>query len=193
MHVVEDLILCMAVPSAGDACDLQVEQTKCIRWEQLLFPQVRHPVSPSSVKIERSHTFGQILWSFCKVSIAPAVEKPIYAPMNELRKYRFSPGNETGHGTNCLASPTSMLEIRTRMIFSLNASLKSWSDGNPSGHKGSFAPHTSSGIAQSGFFQGTVRRQLPRKQGHLPVEIIIQHVVLGFKAAVKVVRSRSAM
>ena len=75
MHVVEDLILCMAVPFAGDACDLQIEQSKCIRWEQLLFPQVRHPVSPSSVKIERSHTFGQILWSFCKVSIAPAVEK----------------------------------------------------------------------------------------------------------------------
>lgn len=73
--VVEDLILCMTVPPAGDACGLQVEQTKCIRWEQLLFPQVRHPVSPSSVKIERSHTFGQILWSFCKVSIAPAVEK----------------------------------------------------------------------------------------------------------------------
>lgn len=75
MHVVEDLILCMAVPSAGDACNLQVEQTKCIRWEQLLFPQVRHPVSPSSVKIERSHTFGQILGSFCKIAIAPAVEK----------------------------------------------------------------------------------------------------------------------
>ena len=75
MHVVEDLILCMAVPSAGDACDLQIEQTNCVRWEQLLFPQVRHPVSPSSAKIERSHTFGQILWSFCKVSIAPAVEK----------------------------------------------------------------------------------------------------------------------
>ena len=35
------------------------------------------------------------------------------------------------------------------------------------------------------FFQGTVRRQLPRKQGHLPVEIIIQHVILGLKAAVK--------
>ena len=35
------------------------------------------------------------------------------------------------------------------------------------------------------FFQGTVRRQLPRKQGHLPVEIVIQHIVLGFKAAVK--------
>ena len=35
------------------------------------------------------------------------------------------------------------------------------------------------------FFQGTVCRQLPRKQGHLPVEIIIQHVILGFKTAVK--------
>lgn len=35
MHVVEDLILCMAVPSAGDACNLQIEQAKCIRWEQL--------------------------------------------------------------------------------------------------------------------------------------------------------------
>ena len=46
MHLVEDLILCMAVPSAGDACNLQIEQAKCIRWEQLLFPQVRHPVSP---------------------------------------------------------------------------------------------------------------------------------------------------
>ena len=52
MHLVEDLILCMAVPSAGDTCNLQIEQSKCIRWEQLLFPQVRHPVSPSSVKIE---------------------------------------------------------------------------------------------------------------------------------------------
>ena len=39
MHVVEDLILCMAVPSAGDTCNLQIEQAKCIRWEQLLFPQ----------------------------------------------------------------------------------------------------------------------------------------------------------
>ena len=46
MHVVEDLILCMAVPSAGDTCNLQIEQAKCIRWEQLLFPQVRHLVSP---------------------------------------------------------------------------------------------------------------------------------------------------
>ena len=77
MHVLEDLILCMAVPSAGDACNLQIEQAKCIRWEQLRFPQVRHPVS---VKIERSHTFGQILWSFCKVSIAPAVEKTHICP-----------------------------------------------------------------------------------------------------------------
>ena len=80
MHVVEDLILCMAVPSAGDTCNLQIEQAKCIRWEQLLFPQVRIPFHPSSVKIERSHTFGQILWSFCKVSIAPAVEKTHICP-----------------------------------------------------------------------------------------------------------------
>lgn len=80
MHVVEDLILCMAVPSAGDTCNLQIEQAKYIHWEQLLFPQVRHPVSPSSVKIERSHTFGQILWLFCKVSIAPAVEKTHICP-----------------------------------------------------------------------------------------------------------------
>lgn len=48
---------------------------------QLVYGQrVRHPVSPSSVKIERSHTFGQILGSFCKVSIAPAVEKAHICP-----------------------------------------------------------------------------------------------------------------
>ena len=77
MHVVEDLILCMAVPSAGDACNLQVEQTKCIRWEQLLFPQVRHPVSPSSVKIERSHTF---MANVCERNISM-----IHKKMNMMR------------------------------------------------------------------------------------------------------------
>ena len=28
MHVVEDLILCMAVPSAGDTCNLQIEHAQ---------------------------------------------------------------------------------------------------------------------------------------------------------------------
>ena len=72
------------------------------------------------------------------------------------------------------------------MIFSLNASLKK--TGQMTVHQDTKVLSLRIRPAEQRsqvFFQGTVRRQLPRKQGHLPVEIVIQHIVLGFKAAVK--------
>lgn len=72
------------------------------------------------------------------------------------------------------------------MIFSLNASLKKlvrWQSIKTQRFFRSAYVQRNSAVR---FFSRVLYAgQLPRKQGHLPVEIVIQHIVLGFKAAVK--------